>query len=362
MPESSKALRHLRVDRPAVATASGEPREKKHTVSLIPGDGIGEEVADAVVRVVAATGVSLGWDRCVSGQRALPRFGTPLPEPLIESILKHRVALKGRISAPMKSGGSESPNVALRKRLNLFASVRPAVNLPGLKSRYDGIDLVVIRECTEDLYAGIEHEVVPGVVESLKVITEAASARIARFAFDYAARHGRQSVTCVHKANIMKMSDGLFLDCVRKVAAGHPGISYRELIADNCVMQLVLNPYQFDVLVMENMLGDIISDVCAGLVGGLGTVPGINFGDDVVVFEAIHGNAPHLEGKDLANPLPLLIPAVAMLRRLGEAEAADKIMRGVGLALAEGKSLTPDLGGKATTTEMVQAIIERLGS
>ena len=325
-------------------------------MTLIPGDGIGEEVADAVVKVVDASGAALGWDRCLSGQRAMGRHGTALPPSLIESVRRHKIALKGRIGSPL-TGGAESPNVALRKTLDLFASVRPARNLPGLKSRYENVDVVVIRENTEDLYAGIEHEVVPGVVESLKVVTQAASTRIARFAFEYAVKNRRRSVTCVHKANIMKLSDGLFLECARGVAAGFPDIEFRALIADNAIMQLVLDPGQFDVLLTGNLLGDIISDVCAGLAGGLGTVPGINVGDDAVVFEAIHGNAPHLEGKDTANPLPLLIPAVAMLRHLGENDAAERIMAGVGRVLTEGRMVTPDLGGGARLTEMTEAII-----
>jgi isocitrate dehydrogenase (NAD+) len=354
-----KSLGHLRATRPVPAKPA--PREVKHIVTLIPGDGIGEEVADAVVKVVAASGAAVGWERCLSGQRAMARHGTALPPSLIESIRRHKVALKGRIGAPM-TGSTESPNVALRKTLDLYASVRPARNLPGLKSRYEAVDLVVIRENTEDLYAGIEHEVVPGVVESLKVVTEAASTRIARFAFEYAAKNGRRSVTCVHKANIMKLSDGLFLECARSVAAEFPNIEFRALIADNAIMQLVLDPGQLDVMLTGNMLGDIISDLCAGLAGGLGTVPGINVGDDVVVFEAIHGNAPHLEGKDMANPLPLLTPAVAMLRHLGENDAADRVMVGVGRVLTEARTLTPDLGGVASLTEMTEAIIDAMAN
>lgn len=357
MSAPDKALSHLKARREAPGKPAAPP---KHTVTLIPGDTIGEEVAGAVARVVEATGISLGWERIESGQRALAKHGTPLPDALFESIRRNRVALKGRLSTPIgpAQGDSmgESPNVTLRKRLDLFASVRPARNLPGLKSRYDDIDLVVVRENTEDVYAGIEHEVVPGVVQSLKVVTEAASTRIARFAFDLAVRESRRSITCVHKANIMKQSDGLFLECCRAVAKEFPAIEYRELIADNCIMQLVLNPHRFDMLVMGNMLGDIISDLCAGLVGGPGTVPGINVGPGVTVFEAIHGNAPELEGRDLANPLTLLVPAVAMLRHLGEASAAERIMGGIGRVLTRGRPLTPDLGGNAGTSEMAAAI------
>ncbi|HEY3175511.1 MAG TPA: isocitrate/isopropylmalate family dehydrogenase [Candidatus Polarisedimenticolia bacterium] len=360
MTDSGKALGHLKTSRPSPTRSA--PRVVRHTVTLIPGDSVGEEVAEAVVKVVEASGAAVGWDRQAAGQRAMAKTGSSLPPALIESIRRHKVALKGRIAAPLGKGPGtgESPNVALRKLLDLFASVRPAKDFPGLKSRYEGVDLVVIRENTEDLYAGIEHEVVPGVVESLKVVTEAASSRIARFAFEYAVRHSRRSVTCVHKANILKMSDGLFLECCRKAARDYPHIAYRELIADNCIMQLVLDPRKFDVMVMGNMLGDIISDLCAGLAGGLGAVAGINMGDEIVVFEAIHGNAPHLEGQDLANPLPLLTPAVAMLRHLGESEAADRIMTGVGRVLAERGAVTPDLGGTAHTGEMAQAIIERM--
>ena len=358
MTPPGKVLGHLKARRAPSRRTSGPPR---HTVTLIPGDTVGEELAEAVVKVVDASGVSVGWERCLSGQRAQARHGTPLPDELFESVRKNKVALKGRLTTPLGSGHDgdyTSPNVTLRKTLDLFASIRPAKNLRGLKSRYEDVDLVVIRESTEDLYAGIEHEVVRGVVESLKVVTEAASIRIARFAFDYAVRNKRRSVTSVHKANIMKMSDGLFLECCRLVAADYPEIDYRELIADNCIMQLVLEPQQFDVLVMGNMLGDIISDVCAGLVGGPGAMPGINVGPDVTVFEAIHGNAPHLEGRDLANPLTLLMPAICMLRHLGEDEAADRIRRAVERILTQGEALTRDLGGNARTSEMAQAIVE----
>jgi len=357
---SAKALGHLR--KPVTATkVDRDP--KKHTVTLVPGDTVGDELADAVVTVVAATGVSLGWDRQIGGQKAHARFGTALPDDLIESIRKHRVALKGHFATPLGiSPAQESPSVKLRKLLDLYASVRPARNLRGLPSRYENVDLVVIRESTEDLYAGIEHEVVPGVVESLKVTTEAASTRIARFAFEYAARNGRRSVTVVHKANIMKMSDGLFLECCRRVAAEFPAIACRELIADNCIMQLVLDPGSCDVLVMGNMLGDIISDVCAGLTGGPGTVPGINIGPEVTVFEAIHGNAPHLMGRDLANPLTMLVPAVAMLRHIGEDAAASRIMTGIETVLAAREALTPDLGGTARTSEMVAAVVRAMGA
>ncbi|HET9480958.1 MAG TPA: isocitrate/isopropylmalate family dehydrogenase [Candidatus Polarisedimenticolia bacterium] len=361
-PATGKALGHLKGAR---SSGSRVPaREIRHTVTLIPGDGIGEEVAEAVTRVVEASGAGVGWDWSPAGQAAMAKHGTPVPDELLESIRRNKVALKGRIRAPLGEGphgAAESPNVTLRKKLNLFASIRPARNIPGLKSRYEGVDLIVIRENTEDVYAGIEHEVVPGVVESLRVVTEAASTRIARFAFEHAARHGRRRVTCLHKANIMKLSDGLFLDCFRKVAAEHAAIEARELIADNGLMQLVLDPGRFDVVLAGNMIGDIVSDLCAGLVGGPGAVPGINVGDgDVVVFEAIHGNAPHLEGLDRANPMTLLIAAIEMLRHLGEGEAAARIMTGVERTLTAGREVTPDLGGTAHTSGMAQAIIEAM--
>jgi len=356
---SGKALGHLKTGRPASFRADRGP--KKHTVTLIPGDTIGDELADAVERVVAATGVSLGWERCLGGQKALARHGESLPAELMESVRRNKVALKGHFTTPLgPNPEQESPSVRLRKLLDLFASVRPARDLDGMTSRYSGVDLVVVRENTEDLYAGIEHEIVPGVVESLKVVTEAASRRIARYAFEYATKNSRTSVTAVHKANIMKMSDGLFLECCREAAGEFPSIGYRELIADNCIMQLVLDPAKFDVLVMGNMLGDIISDVCAGLIGGPGTMPGINIGPEVTVFEAIHGNAPHLMGRDLANPLTMLIPAVALLRHLGEVEAADRIMAAVSAVLTARGRVTPDLGGNAHTSGMIDAIIAAL--
>ncbi len=341
--------------------AAAGPRavEKKHTVTLIPGDGIGEEIADHVVKVIQATGVSIGFDRQLSGRRAQAKEGTPVPPALLESVRKHKVALKGGISTPV-GAGYESPNVQLRKQLDLYASIRPVRNLPGLRARFENIDLVVIRENTEDMYAGIEHVVVPGVVQSLKVVTEHASLRIARAAFSYAERHGRKSVTCVHKANIMKQADGLFLSCFRRAAGEFPAIRPREVIADAACMQLLQDPWRFDVLVMGNLYGDIISDLCAGLVGGLGSVPGINVGDELVVFEAIHGNAPDLEGQDRANPLPLLVPAIHMLRHLGESESAERILAAVSAVLTAGTALTPDLGGSATTSEMISAVIGSL--
>jgi len=359
MSRPEKALAH----RKPLTPRKPAPGPRKHAVTLMPGDGIGEEIAEAVVQVVEATGVSIGWEVHPSGQRALARHGTPLPPALVDSLRRTRVGLKGCMWIPLGTGSQakhESPSLALRREFQLFVSVRPARNLAGLSSRYQDLDLVVIRENTEDLYAGIEHEVVPGVVQSMKVVTEAASTRVARFAFEYAASEGRKSVACVHKANIMKMSDGLFMRCCRAVAEEFPDIQYREIIADNCTMQLVLNPWQFDVLLMGNMMGDIISDLCAGLIGGPGTVPGIAIGPDVRVFEAIHGIAPHLEGRDLASPLTLLVPAVNMLRHIGEPDAAARILAGLEAVLRDRTALTPDLGGSSGTTGMCQAIIEKL--
>jgi isocitrate dehydrogenase (NAD+) len=327
------------------------------SVTLIPGDGIGPEVVDAAVRVVEATHVPIRWERLEAGTEVMNKYGTPLPDEVFNSVLKNRVALKGPITTPVGTGYS-SPNVALRKRLNLFANVRPAKNLPGVKTRYEGVDLVVIRENSEDLYSGLEHIVVPGVVESLKIITERASLRIARFAFEYAVKHGRKRVTAVHKANIMKLSDGLFLECCRRVARDYPQIEYEELIVDNTCMQLVTRPERFDVMVMENLYGDIVSDLCAGLVGGLGLTPSANVGEDgIVVYEAVHGSAPDIAGQNLANPIALILCAAMMLEDLGETSAAERVRQGVYRVLSEGKVRTRDLGGTATTTEMTDAII-----
>ena len=343
--------------RPPQAPPGPRAMEKKHTVTLIPGDGPGDEIADQVVRIVQAAGVSIGWDRQSAGARAQARSGSTIPPALIESIRTNKVALKGPIRAPIGSA-EEAPSIQIRKILDLYASIRPVRNIPGLRSRFEDVDLVVIRENTEDMYSGIEHEVVPGVVESLKVVTAAASTRIVRLAFEFAQRRARASVTCVHKANIMKQSDGLFLECFRKVAKEFPAIPAREVIADSACMQLVLNPHVFDVLVMGNLYGDILSDIGAGLVGGPGTVPGINVGEGLCVFEGIHGSPADLEGQDLASPLPLLVPAVHMLRHLGEEEAADRIMAALSAVLREGRAVTPDLGGTARLSEMASAIME----
>lgn len=334
---------------------------KTHNVTLIPGDGIGPEVTEATVRIVEASGVSINWDRVEAGGAVAVTHGTPLPEYVFTSIIRNGVALKGPVATPVGEGFT-SVNVALRKKLHLYANLRPSKSIPALKTRYENIDLVVVRENTEDLYAGLEHIVVPGVVESLKIITEKASTAIARFAFNYARNHGRKLVTAVHKANIMKLSDGLFLDCARRVSKDFPEIQYKEVIIDNLCMQLVTNPTQFDVLLSENLYGDIISDLCAGLVGGLGVVPAANIGNDIAVFEAVHGSAPDIAGRGIANPTAVLLSAVLMLRHLGEIEAADRIENATFAILAEGQVLTKDLGGNATTREYTDAIVERLAS
>jgi len=331
-----------------------------HTVTLIPGDGIGPEVTEAAVRVVEAAGVPVMWERMEAGGEVMTKFGTPVPDEVINSISRNRVALKGPISTPIGTGFA-SANVALRKRLHLYANVRPAKTIPGIKTRYDNVDVVVIRENSEDLYSGLEHIVVPGVVESLKIITEAASLRIGRYAFQYARDYGRKKVTAVHKANIMKLADGLFLECMRRVSRDFPEIEYQELIVDNTCMQLVTRPEQFDVMVMENLYGDIVSDLCAGLVGGLGLMPSSNIGEGgIAMFEAVHGSAPDIAGRNLANPTAVILSAVMMLRHLGESTAAERIEKAVLATLAEGKHLTRDLGGTAKTTEITEAIITLL--
>jgi isocitrate dehydrogenase (NAD+) len=326
-----------------------------HTVTLIPGDGIGPEVTEAVLRIVAVAGVSVEWIPFDAGLLALERHGTTIPIELLDSVRRTRVALKGPVTTPIGEGFT-SVNVGLRKALSLFANVRPVWSIEGIPSRYSAVDLVIVRENTEDLYSGLEHEVVPGVVESLKVISKEASTRIARFAFDYARRNRRKSVTAVHKANIMKLGDGLFLTCVRAVARENADIPYNERIVDAVCMHLVIDPHQFDVLVLPNLYGDIVSDLCAGLVGGLGVVPGANLGEDVAVFEAVHGSAPDIAGQNLANPTALLLSALMMLRHIDEHAAADRIMRALTRVLAAGQVRTRDLGGSATTTEFTAAI------
>jgi isocitrate dehydrogenase (NAD+) len=330
-----------------------------HKITLIPGDGIGPEVTEAVLRVLAATRVAIEWERFDAGVVSFERTGQALPVELIDSIRRNRVALKGPVTTPIGTGFA-SVNVGLRKALDLYANLRPVENLPGVVSRFDGVDLVIVRENTEDLYAGLEHEVVPGVVESLKIITAKASTRISEFAFEYARRHGRKKVTAIHKANIMKLSDGLFLDCAREVSRAYTDIKYDERIVDATCMQLVLNPGLFDVLLLENLYGDIVSDLCAGLVGGLGVVGAANLGLESAVFEAVHGSAPDIAGKMRANPTALLLSAVLMLRHIDEGAVADRVMRAIRAVLGEGRVRTRDLGGTASTLEYADAIVERL--
>ena len=330
-----------------------------HTITLIPGDGIGPEVTDAVVRIVEAAGVSIEWERHDAGVVAVERTGQTLPIELVDSVRRNKVALKGPVTTPIGEGFT-SVNVGLRKALDLYANLRPVWNLPGIDARFDGVDLVIVRENTEDLYAGLEHQVVPGVVESLKIITERASTRIAQFAFAHARRHGRKRVTAIHKANIMKLSDGLFLECTRRIARDCPDITYDERIVDAACMHLVVNPAQFDVLLLPNLYGDIVSDLCAGLVGGLGVVGAANLGTEIGVFEAVHGSAPDIAGKQIANPTALLLSATMMLRHIDENAAADRVMRALGATLGARRIRTRDLGGTASTLEFADAVCKAL--
>ena len=330
-----------------------------YTVTLIPGDGIGPEVSAAAVRVLTATGVAFLFETENAGASAMGSGGVALPPRVLESIRKNKLALKGPTGTPV-GAGHRSVNVELRKTLDLYANVRPVRTLPGVKSRYDNVDLVIFRENTEDLYSGLEHVVVPGVVESIKIITEKASTRIARYAFAYARAHGRKRVTGVHKANIMKVSDGLFLDCCRKVAAEYKDITYDEMIVDNCCMQLVLDPTRFDSLLLPNLYGDIVSDLCAGFIGGLGMAPGANIGETTAVFEAVHGTAPDIAGKNKANPMALILSSAMLLEHIGENDAAARVRKAVNEVLREGKKTTGDLGGTAGTTEVAEAIAARL--
>jgi isocitrate dehydrogenase (NAD+) len=330
-----------------------------YRVTLIPGDGIGPEVAAAAVRVLSATGIDFEWETEPAGATAIGEHGSPLPDRTLDSIRRNHVALKGPTETPVGTG-HRSVNVELRKRLDLYANLRPVQTLPGVRSHYDGVDLIVVRENTEDLYSGLEHVVVPGVVESLKIITEKASSRIARFAFDYARTHGRKRVTAVHKANIMKLSDGLFLDCCRAVAKEYAELTYDEMIVDNTCMQLVLDPTRFDMLLLENLYGDIVSDLCAGFIGGLGLAPGANIGELGAIFEAVHGSAPDIAGRNLANPIALILSSAMLLDHLGEHEAADRVRAAVNAVLREGKKLTRDLGGHSGTTEIAEAIAAKL--
>jgi isocitrate dehydrogenase (NAD+) len=331
-------------------------------VTLIPGDGIGPELAEATRRVLDASGVKFDWEVVDAGEAVMAKEGTPLPQHVLDSILRNKVAIKGPITTPIGEG-FRSVNVTLRQTLGLYANLRPVRTIPGLKTRYDAVDLVIVRENTEDLYAGIEHMVGPDAAESIKIITRAASERIARFAFEYAVANGRSKVTGVHKANIMKLSDGLFLDSCRHVAAEYEGkVAFEDRIVDNMCMQLVQKPELYDVLVLPNLYGDIVSDLAAGLVGGLGVAPGANIGTRAAVFEAVHGSAPKYAGLNKANPTALMLSGVLMLRHIGEQAAAEKVEAAMRHVLAEGKSVTYDLGGTAGTSQFADAVIDRLNA
>src|ERR1700689_91626 len=330
-----------------------------HKITLIPGDGIGPEVTQATVRILEATGVKFEWESFRVGAEAFEKHGEYIPKEVIESIERTHVGLKGPVTTPV-GGGFSSINVALRQKFELYANFRPIRNLPHIPTRYPDVDLIIVRENTESLYSGLEHEVVPGVVESLKIITEKASTRIARFAFEFARKYGRKKIHAVHKANIMKLSDGLFLTCCRKVAEEYKDIEYKELIIDNACMQMVLNPHQFDMLVLTNLYGDIMSDLAAGLVGGLGVVPSGNMGETVAVFEAVHGTAPDIAGKNVANPTALLMSSIMMLRHIGELQAAKRVEDALHKVYRERKSLTRDVGGTASTSEFTENLIRTL--
>ena len=332
-----------------------------YRITLIPGDGIGPEVTQAAVRVLEATGLKFEWESFAAGAEAFERFRQYIPKELTESIERTRVALKGPVTTPI-GGGFTSINVALRKQFDLYSNFRPIRNLPHIPTRYPDVDLIIIRENTEGLYSGIEHEVVPGVVESLKIMTEKACRRISKFAFEYARKNKRKKIHAIHKANIMKLSDGLFLRCARDVAKGYPEIQYAEHIVDNTCMQLVMNPYQYDMLLMENLYGDIISDLCAAFVGGLGMVPSANFGENCAIFEAVHGSAPDIAGKNLANPTALIRCSLLMLRHLGEFDAATKIRNALEKVYQHREKLTKDAGGQAGTSQFADSIIEAMQS
>jgi len=332
-----------------------------YTITLVPGDGIGPEITAAAVRVLDATGLQFDWDRHEAGIRAFEKTGNPLPESLLESVRRNKIALKGPLTT-LVGEGFPSANVALRKQLDLYANLRPVRSVPGVRSRYENVNLAIIRENTEDLYSGIEHMIMPGVTQGLKVITSHASTRIARFAFDYAQRRKRSKVTAVHKANIMKLTDGLFLESARQVAKEFPDIVFDDKIVDNLCLQLVMDPTQFDVLLLSNLYGDIVSDLCAGLVGGLGLVPAANIGESYSVFEAVHGSAPDIAGQGIANPTALILSSVLMLRHLGENVAADRVLDAVFRVLEEGEVRTPDLGGRSNTEGFADAVVGVLES
>jgi len=330
-----------------------------YNITLIPGDGIGPEISEAARRVIDATGLKIQWEVVQAGEAVISEYGTPLPEYVLDSVKKNKVALKGPLTTPVGKG-FRSVNVTLRQELNLYANVRPARTLPGIVSRYENVDLIIVRENTEDLYAGIEHKVGRDAAESIKIITREASERIARYAFDLAVKQGRKKVTAVHKANIMKLSDGLFLESARTVAGDYPDIEFEDMIVDAMCMKLVQSPENYDVLVLPNLYGDIVSDLCAGLVGGLGVAPGANIGVESAVFEPVHGSAPKHAGLNRVNPLAILLSGVMMLQHLGENDAADSIAKAVVAVLEEKKSLTYDLGGNSSTIQMADAIISKL--
>jgi isocitrate dehydrogenase (NAD+) len=332
-----------------------------HKVTLIPGDGIGPEVTGAAIRIIENTGVKIDWETINAGSQAFEKYNEYIPKELIASIERTGVAIKGPITTPI-GGGFASINVTLRKKFDLYANYRPIKNLPSLPTRYPSVDLVIVRENTEGAYSGIEHEVVPGVVECLKIITEKGSTRIGKFAFEFARREKRKRVHAIHKANVMKMSDGLFLRCCRNVAKEYPEITYGEHLVDNTCMQLVMNPYQYDVLVMENLYGDILSDLCSAFVGGLGLVPGANLGEHCAIFEAVHGSAPDIAGKGLANPTAVLQSGILMLRHLNEIEAAEKIQAAMEKTYKEKQHITRDVGGTASTGEFADAVIANMES
>lgn len=331
----------------------------KHTITLIPGDGIGPEIVGATVRTLEAAGVEIEWETQIIGAYALEKYGVTIPEETIESIKRNKVALKGPLATPIGKGFT-SVNVGLRKALDLYANVRPIKALPNVECRYPELDLVIVRENTESLYAGLEHVVVPGVVESIKIITEKASTRIAKYAFEHARLMNRKKVTAMHKANIMKLSDGLFLECFYNVSKDYPDIEADDKIIDNACMQLVMRPEQFDVMVLENLYGDIVSDLCAGLIGGLGLAPGANIGEQGAVFEAVHGSAPDIAGQGIANPTAIMMSALLMLRHIGEMDAADRMEKALMDVFADGEIRTRDLGGTASTADFASAIIEKL--
>lgn len=327
-------------------------------VTLIKGDGIGPEISDAVVKIIKAAGAEIVWDVQRAGMDVIESEGSPLPQRVLDSVKKNKIALKSPVTTPIGKG-FRSVNVQLRKELDLYANLRPCVSLPEIKTRYENVDIVVVRENTEDLYAGIERQVDEDTAESIKRITRKASLRISEFAFDYAVKNNRKEVCVVTKANICKLSDGLFLDCAREVAKKYPQIGFREILVDNCCMQLVQNPNQFDVLLLPNLYGDIVSDLCAGLIGGLGIAQGANIGKDYAVFEPVHGSAPDIAGQNKANPTAMLLSAVEMLHYIGEKVCADRIKKALFTTLQEGVK-TQDLGGNATCSEFTDAIIARL--